>query len=645
MGDNRQIEAMGDRLRAFLALIVVLSAVLGGPAWGQNERRVAWVIGNGAYTNVATLINPPNDAGDIAAVLTSLGFEVTKTIDGDHRAMLQSLADFGRAATGARVALVFYAGHGLQVNGRNYLIPTTARIETEADLLSQGIKVNDILDVMEASGARVKLLFLDACRNNVVRRAFTRATTGGLARIEASTAGTFIAFATAPDRAAADGEGRNSPFTEALLKYIKAPDLEIRALLGRVREQVYEVTAQQQLPWVNEAMIGEFYFGGRTDQPILGRQHDEQVARLQQQLEEMTQRLNKSTDQPASPSLQTESELKDLVLAWGRADLDQELPAEFPASSRTELADHLAAMVALQPFPPPAEVDRTLAQRTLAKLREVPTAHLVYARIKTLAQAHPLPPFRPSEAGGEAATRLFIRKSGRPLDAGIPGLYTKTGFYDFFVTTAWPKIDGYIAELAVLDKQRTKPTEAERLRLLQDIQKLYINDYIEQWDGLVGDLEIHPVVDVAEALEIAELLARKDSPLVKLVQAVALETDLKSSSPAQRGSQTQNAGDSLGALQRHYERLHRLVATDSAAVSPLEQSAKTLGGLRDELRRLNNRPGAKRGTSSATATDRTTLVGLAARLAFEGSNQPEPLGRWLRSFAAGLNHLAGESAP
>ncbi len=162
---------------------------------------------------------------------------------------------------------------------------------------------------------------------------------------------------------------------------------------------------------------------------------------------------------------------------------------------------------------------------------------------------------------------------------------------------------------------------------------------------MVGDLEVHPVADVAEALEIAELLARKDSPLVKLVQAVALETDLKASAPAQRGGQTPNGGDSLGSLQRHYERLHRLVAADSAAVSPLEQSTKTLSGLRDELRLLNNRPGAKRGTSSARAMDRTTLVGLAARLAFEGSNQPEPLGRWLRSFAAGLNHLAGESTP
>ncbi len=189
-------------------------------------------------------------------------------IDGNHRRMLDAMSAFGRAASGADVALVFYAGHGVQVAGRNWLLPVASNISAETDLPAQAIRTSDIMEMMETSGASLKLMILDACRNNPLPKSASRGASRGLARLEANTAGTMITFATAPGQVAADGQSRNSPFTAALVQHITTPGLEIRQLMGRVRETVYKSTGKKQLPWVNEALIGEFYFAGKDPNAV-----------------------------------------------------------------------------------------------------------------------------------------------------------------------------------------------------------------------------------------------------------------------------------------------------------------------------------------------------------------------------------------
>ena len=258
-----------SRILLYLSILALLA--LAAPA--HAERRVALVIGNGAYTKAPALKNPASDAAVVAASLKALKFKVTEVINGDHRRMLDAMSSFGRSASGADVALVFYAGHGVQVAGRNWLLPVGSNISAETDLPAQAVRTSDIMEVMEASGARLKLMILDACRNNPLPTSANRGASRGLARVEARTAGTMITFATAPGAVAADGDTANSPFTTALVQHITTPGLEIRQLMGRVRETVYKSTGKRQLPWVNEALIGEFYFAGKdpnaTPVPVL----------------------------------------------------------------------------------------------------------------------------------------------------------------------------------------------------------------------------------------------------------------------------------------------------------------------------------------------------------------------------------------
>ncbi len=248
------------RLTTGLWLLILLAL----PTAAMAAGKVAIVIGNGAYSPLPALANPPNDANLMASKLSGLGFEVIRIVDGTRKDFYEGLTQFGRLAQGADVALVFYAGHGVQVDGRNWLLPVDAEIETSTDLPAQAIKATDLLEIMDISGARLKLVFFDACRNNPLPRSLSRGASNGLARLEANAAGMMIAFATAPGDTALDGSGSNSPFTEALARLIDTPDLEVRHLLGRVRESVYTSTGERQLPWVNEALIGEFYFGGKT---------------------------------------------------------------------------------------------------------------------------------------------------------------------------------------------------------------------------------------------------------------------------------------------------------------------------------------------------------------------------------------------
>jgi hypothetical protein len=224
--------------------------------------RVALVIGNGDYRVANRLSNPTNDANDMAAVLRRLGFDVVEGKNLDRRAMDDAIREFGRKLDGADLALFFYAGHGLQVGGKNYLVPIDAKLERAGDLLLDTVDVGTVLAQMEGE-KRVNLVFLDACRDNPLSRSLarslaTRSTSVGvgLAPIQ-SAVGTMIAYATRPESVAFDGEGRNSPFTTALLKHIATPGVDIGALMRRVRADVIAATREKQVPWDDSSLVGD----------------------------------------------------------------------------------------------------------------------------------------------------------------------------------------------------------------------------------------------------------------------------------------------------------------------------------------------------------------------------------------------------
>jgi len=229
---------------------------------------VALVIGNAAYANVGSLTNPVNDAREMSSALRELGFKVIEGYNLTSATMRSKIAEFGSALPGAGVSLLYYAGHGMQVSGKNYLVPVDARLERPSSLGVEAIEVNTVISDMEAE-KRINLVFLDACRDNPLSRNLARSMgTGrstsvgqGLAQLNAGI-GTLITFATSPDTIALDGgtTGRNSPFTQAMLRYIRTPGLEVRSMLTRVRADVIRATNEQQVPWDHSSLTGDFYF-------------------------------------------------------------------------------------------------------------------------------------------------------------------------------------------------------------------------------------------------------------------------------------------------------------------------------------------------------------------------------------------------
>src|ERR1700754_2029545 len=231
----------------------------------KADRRVAFVVGNGAYKNVAALPNPAIDAKSMASVLRNIGFEVVEGSNLTRDKMTERLLEFGKKAQGADVALFFYAGHGIAISGTNYLLPVDADIKSEMDVkLGAAINIDLTLD-QTMSDAKVKLVFLDACRDNPfaakIKSTATRsvAVGSGLAEMK-SGEGTLIAFATGPGQTALDGtDGQNSPFTRALISHITQPGIEIQQAMTEVRSQVNEETSKVQLPWGHTNLIGAVY--------------------------------------------------------------------------------------------------------------------------------------------------------------------------------------------------------------------------------------------------------------------------------------------------------------------------------------------------------------------------------------------------
>jgi hypothetical protein len=234
--------------------ILAQQPTVGGP-------RIALVVGNSAYRD-APLANPVNDANLMARTLSAVGFEVIHRTDVSQKEMKRALNMFGdRLETAGReaVGLFYYAGHGIQVGGRNYLIPVDADIQREKDVDVEGVAADTVLSAMEYAGNRLNFAILDACRNNPYKRSF-RSSVRGLARMDAPR-GTLIAYATGPGDVAVDGSGRNSPYTAALAESIKQERVSVERMFRMVRNAVMAATDSRQVPWEASSLTGgDYYF-------------------------------------------------------------------------------------------------------------------------------------------------------------------------------------------------------------------------------------------------------------------------------------------------------------------------------------------------------------------------------------------------
>jgi hypothetical protein len=260
---NPILRSLGRRA-ALLA--VVLAATLPTALRAQAERRVALVIGNGAYENVGPLRNTINDARAMAQTLSGMGFQVLLRENRTEDQVKQDIREWGRMLDQNSVALFYYSGHGIQVKGENYVVPIDASIESEEEVEYGAVNVGLIMAQMERARSRVNIVFLDACRNNPFARSF-RSASQGLAMVNAP-AGTFIAYATAPGDVASDGTASagNGLYTQQLLRFLNQPGMPIEQMHKQVRIAVSAASNGDQVPWESSSIMGDFYFAGNAGQ-------------------------------------------------------------------------------------------------------------------------------------------------------------------------------------------------------------------------------------------------------------------------------------------------------------------------------------------------------------------------------------------
>jgi hypothetical protein len=297
---------------AVLAGILVLIQ----PAAAQ--KRVALVIGNSAYAHAGALANPVNDAQAIAAALQNHGIEVLLGLDLDKRGFDGKVRDFSRVLAEADAGIFFFAGHALQVLGRNYLVPIDGELKSERDLDFETVGLDFILKQMELEReGKTNIVFLDACRDNPLVRNLARsmgtrsAGVGrGLAQVQAGV-GTFVAYSTQPGNVALDGDGHNSPFTAALAKAIGEPGRNLTAVMIDVRKQVLDVTGGKQVPWDHSALTGDFYFHLASAPGILPRpgRPESTTGALQERLRELEEQ--RKSDQKQTLGLMRLEQLKE----------------------------------------------------------------------------------------------------------------------------------------------------------------------------------------------------------------------------------------------------------------------------------------------------------------------------------------------
>ncbi len=240
-------------------ILTVFLVALALPAMAQKsaEQRIALVIGNSQYKD-SPLPNPVNDARAIAKALADSGFKVTKKENAGQKEMQLAMREFGDALKAGGVGLFYYAGHGMQVKGRNFLIPVDAQIQREDEVAYNSVDAGQVLDKMEAANNRLNIVILDACRNNPFARSF-RSGGAGLAQMDAPV-GTLIAFATAPGSVASDGEGVNGLYTQHLLNSMQKPGVKIEDVFKNVRASVRKDSGGKQIPWESTSLEGDFIF-------------------------------------------------------------------------------------------------------------------------------------------------------------------------------------------------------------------------------------------------------------------------------------------------------------------------------------------------------------------------------------------------
>ena len=300
-----------SRHRILWVISLLVSTIFSLPnlSLSAQERRTALVIGNGSYKS-APLRNPVNDAKDMAGGLQKLGFTVIHKQNATQREMETSIRMFGERLRKGGVGLFYYAGHGLQVNGINYIIPLDAEIREETDVKYEAVDARRVLDAMYNAGNDFNIVILDACRDNPLARSF-RSGTSGLARMDAPS-GTIIAYSTSPGKVAMDGKGRNSPYTAALLEHMDDPGLTIEQVFKKCRGRIYRATNGKQIPWESTSLTGDFYFSTKGGD----NRFSEEQARLERERREL-ERLRAEIERQKleAERKQLEAEKKKLEVA------------------------------------------------------------------------------------------------------------------------------------------------------------------------------------------------------------------------------------------------------------------------------------------------------------------------------------------
>lgn len=279
-------------MRSLRLLCAALAACLlfAAPALADTgPKRVALVIGNAAYEN-SPLKNPVNDAGDMEKMLKNLGFDVISRLNANQKQMEEAIRQFQTKLTKDSMGLFFFAGHGMQVGGVNYLIPIGARISQESDIKYESVDAGRVMDAMHDAGNPLNIVILDACRDNPFARGSRSNANKGLARMDAPS-GTFIAYATAPGDTAADGDGRNGVFTKYMLEYMPTPNLEVDKVLKKVRVSVMRETGKKQVPWQSSSLTGDFYFkgGGEAGGGAMDKAAAEEWAKIEKERQEIAE--------------------------------------------------------------------------------------------------------------------------------------------------------------------------------------------------------------------------------------------------------------------------------------------------------------------------------------------------------------------
>ena len=250
-------------IHRFLWVISLLLSIIfffPNMSFSTPEQRLALLIGNSNYTHGGSLDNPVNDVRAMKRALEGLGFTVMKYEDCSQKTMKRPMDKFGRRLKGKNVGLFFYAGHGVQVNGHNYLLPADAKLDTEHDAEYDCVRADRVLAKMEGAGSRTNIVILDACRDNPFERSWRRGTQGtGLAFMNAPS-GSLIAYSTAPGKTALDGRGENSPYASALSQHIGTPNITVLEMFQKVRSTVRSQSNYKQTPWESTSLNGNFYF-------------------------------------------------------------------------------------------------------------------------------------------------------------------------------------------------------------------------------------------------------------------------------------------------------------------------------------------------------------------------------------------------